>query len=189
MVFVSNALSGTVTRLDLRISGDGDEDDRVTVASATQIASGYAHRCDPAAFVVGPTGVVLDEKRDILYVASAGDNAVFAIGDASDTRRDGGRGRLVVDDAAHLHGPLGLALAPNGDLVSAQGDAVNPNPDPNGQSEIVEFTPGGTFVAQLSVEPTAAGAAFGLAVEAQGNGFRFAAVDDAVNTLDLWTVR
>jgi hypothetical protein len=191
LVFVSNALSGTVTRLDLRISGDGDGDgdDRVTVGSATQIASGYAHRCDPAAFVVGPTGVVLDAKRDILYVASAGDNAIFAIRDASDTRRDVGRGRLVVDDAAHLHGPLGLALAPNGDLVSAQGDAVNPNPDPNGQSEIVEFTPGGAFVAQFSVEPTAAGAAFGLAVEAEGDGFRFAAVDDALNTLDLWTVR
>ena len=191
LVFVSNALSGTVTRLDLRISGDGDGDgdERVTVASATQIASGYAHRCDPAAFVVGPTGVALDERRDILYVASAGDNAIFAIGNASNTGRDAGRGRLVVNDATHLHGPLGLVLAPNGDLVSAQGDAVNPNPDPNGQSEIVEFTTGGAFVAQFSVEPTTAGAAFGVAIEAQGSGFRFAAVDDALNTLDLWSVR
>jgi DNA-binding beta-propeller fold protein YncE len=190
LVFVSNALSGTVTRLVLLISGDGDGDgdEQVTVVGATQIASGYAHRCDPAAFVVGPTGVALDAKRDILYVASAGDNAIYAIGGASSTVFDAGRGRLVVNDAVHLHGPLGLALAPNGDLVSAQGDAVNPNPDPNGQSEIVEFTPGGAFVAQFSVEPTTAGAAFGLAVEPHGTGFQFAAVDDAVNTLDLWTV-
>jgi hypothetical protein len=191
LVFVSNALTGTVTRLDLLISGDGDGDgdDHVVVASATQIASGYVHRCDPAAFVVAPTGVALDEERDLLYVASAGDNKIFAIPDASVSGRDFGRGRLVVDDPTHLHGPLGLALAPNGDLVSAQGDAVNPNPDPNGQSEIVEFTPGGRFVAEISVEPTNAGAAFGLAVEPLGVGFRFAAVDDFANTLDLWVVR
>ena len=191
LVFVSNALSGAVTRLDLRISGDGDGDgdDRVTVASATQIASGYAHRCDPAAFVVGPTGVALDANRDTLFVASAGDNAIYAVANASSTVRDFGRGRIVVNDQTHLHGPLGLALAPNGDLVSAQGDAVNPNPDPNGQSEIVEFTRGGKFVAQFSVEPTAAGAAFGLAVEPLADGFGFAAVDDALNTLDLWVVR
>jgi hypothetical protein len=187
LVFVSNALTGTVTRLDLFVAGDGD--DPVIVTSATQIASGYVHRCDPAAFVVAPTGVALDEARDILYVASAGDNKIFAIPNASVTEQDFGRGRVVVDDPTHLHGPLGLALAPNGDLVSAQGDAVNPNPDPNGQSEIAEFTPAGRFVAQISVEPTNAGAAFGLAVEPVGSGFQFAAVDDFANTLDLWIVR
>ena len=50
-VFVSNALSGTVTRLDLRIVGDGDgnKKDGVIVEKETQIASGYLHRCDPAA--------------------------------------------------------------------------------------------------------------------------------------------
>ncbi len=159
------------------------------MASTTQIASGYTHPCDMAAFVVGPTGVALDEQHDILYVASAGDNAIYAIHDASDTGRDVGLGQLVVDDPAHLHGPLGLALAPNGDLVSAQGDAVNPNPDLNGQSEMVEFTPQGRFVAQFSVEPTTAGSAFGLAVEPVGDGFAFAAVDDAINKLDLWIVR
>jgi hypothetical protein len=188
LVFVSNALSGTVTRLKLLVTGDGDghHDDTVTLASATTIASGYLHRCDPAAFVVGPTGVALDETNDILYVASTGDNEIFAIDGASDAS-DAGPGRVVVNDPAHLHGPLGLALAPNGDLVSAQGDAVNPNPDPNGQSLLLEFTTAGAFVPpQFSVEPTTAGAAFGLAVEPTATGFRFAAVDDAVNTLDLW---
>jgi DNA-binding beta-propeller fold protein YncE len=183
LVFVSNVLSGTVTRLDLRVWGK-----HVHVASETQIASGYTHRCDPGAFVVGPTGVALERKHDVLYVASTADNIIYAIDDASDTRTDAGRGRVVVDDQAHLHGPLGLALAPNGDLVSAQGDAVNPNPDPNGQSLIVEFTPEGQFVAQFSAEPTTPGAAFGVAVETRGRGFRFAAVDDALNVLDLWVV-
>ena len=45
----------------------------------------------------------------------------------------------------HLHGPLGLVLAPNGDLITANGDAVNPIPTP--PSELVEFTPAGKFVA------------------------------------------
>jgi hypothetical protein len=191
LVFVSNVLSGTVTRLKVLVrgDGDGDRDDRVTVTSATQIASGYKHECNDAAFVVGPTGVALDEKNDILYVSSADDNQIYAVSDASDTMSDNGKGSPVVKDTTVLHGPLGLALAPNGDLVSAQGDAVNPNPDPNGQSLIEEFTPDGAFVDQITVEPTSAGAAFGLAVLPVGSGFQFAAVDDAINTLDLWIVK
>src|SRR6516225_989700 len=119
-VFVSNAISGPVTRLDVRIVGDadGDKKDALIVEKETQIASGYLHRCDPAAFVVGPTGLALDKKKDILYVSSTGDNAIFAISDASDRTSDAGMGKPVVTDQNHLHGPLGLVLARNGDLIS-----------------------------------------------------------------------
>jgi hypothetical protein len=187
-VFVSNALSGTVTRLDLRIVGDGDGDkkDGVIVERETQIASGYLHRCDPAAFVVGPTGLALDKERDILYVSSAGDNAIFAIRDASHRTSDAGMGNVVVTDQTHLHGPLGLALARNGDLISAQGDAVNP--DPKQPSEIVEFTAGGQFVSQFSVD-SAPGSAFGLALRPREDGFVFATVDDTTAVLDIWVVK
>jgi hypothetical protein len=82
--------------------------------------------------------------------------------------------------------PLGLLRAPNGDLITAQGDAINP--DARHPSEIVEFTSTGRFVAQFPVNP-AAGSAFGLALEAFEDGFRFAAVDDALNVLDIWVVR
>jgi len=44
-------------------------------------------------------------------------------------------GRPVVTDTTHLHGPLGLVRAASGDLISAQGDAVDP--DPNQPSEKV----------------------------------------------------
>jgi hypothetical protein len=188
LVFVANALSGTVTRLELRITGDGDGDgdDRVQVESKTQIASGYMHRCDPAAFVVGPTGVALDEKTDTLFVSSTGDNAIFAISDASSRRSDAGTGMLFVQDNTHLHGPLALALAPNGDLISSQGDAVNP--DPNHVSEIVEFNRHGKFVAEFSID-SAAGSAFELAIRGFEDGFIFAAVDDGMNVLDVWGVR
>jgi hypothetical protein len=186
-VFVANALSGTVTRLELRIrgDGDGDKDDGVIVERKTQIASGYLHRCDPAAFVVGPTGVALDQERDILYVSSAGDNAIFAISDASDRMHDAGMGKPVVTDQTHLHGPLGLVLAPNGDLISAQGDAVNP--DPNQPSEYVEFTAEGKFVDEVAIDP-AFGGAFGLAIRQHDDGFVFAAVDDNTVVLDIWVV-
>ena len=179
-VFVANALSGTVTRLDLLVEGGG-----VVVIRETQIASGYAHGCDPAAFVVGPTGVALNKETDTLYVSSTGDNAIFAIRNAGVRTTDAGMGHMVVQDQVHLHGPLGLALAPNGNLISTQGDAVNP--DPNHQSEVVEFTPGGRFVSEFSVDP-ASGSAFGLAVRALEDGFIFATVDDNTAVLDIWVV-
>lgn len=182
-VFVSNALSGTVTRLDLSIDADGG---RLSIISMTQIASGYAHRCDPAALVVGPTGLALDKERDILYVASTGDNAIYSIQHASVTATDHGTGRVVIQDPVHLHGPLGLVRAPNGDLITSQGDAVNP--DPKQPSEVVEYTAAGRFVGQLSINASL-GSAFGIALRSSDDDLRFAAVDDTLNVLDLWVVR
>lgn len=184
-IFVSNALDGTVTRLDLVIT-DGDDSDAINVVADTQIASGYAHRCDPAAFVVGPTGLALNASTDTLYVASTADNKIFAISGASLRLVDEGTGKAFINDATHLHGPLGLAVAPNGDLLSAQGDAVNF--DPKQISEIVEYSPLGHFLAEFSIDPTV-GSAFGLAIVPFDDGFRFAAVDDGVNMLDIWNVK
>ena len=47
-------------------------------------------------------------------------------------------GRVVVANDSHLHGPLGLALAPNGHLLVTNGDAVNA--DDQNPSTLVEFT-------------------------------------------------
>lgn len=185
LVFVANALSGAVTRLDLRVSG-GEGKQSLVVESATQIASGYVHRCDPAAFVVGPTGLALDKQRDILYVSSTGDNAIFAIPSASDRKSDAGTGNIVVQDQTHLHGPLGLVLTSNGDFISTQGDAVNP--DANQVSEVVEFTHEGQFVAEFPVD-AAAGSAFGIALRPFEGGFVFATVDDTTAMLDVWVVK
>ena len=179
-VFVANALSGTVTRLDLLITQNS-----VTIQKATQIASGYVHRCDPAAFVVGPTGVALDEQQDILYVSSTGDNAIFAINGASIRTSDAGKGMVFIQDPAHLHGPLGLVLTPSGDLISTQGDAIKPRK--NRPSEVVEFSPTGKFVAQFSVDP-ALGSAFGIALRTVDDGFIFATVDDNTAVLESWVV-
>ena len=179
-VFVSNVLNGVVTRIDLTIPDGGDP----VVQSLTRIGSGYLTRTDPAALVIGPTGLAYDAKRNILYVASTGDNEIFAISKAGKRTSDGGMGTLVYQDDAHLRGPLGLVLAPNGDLITANGDAVNP--DPTQTSELVEFTPKGKFVGEFSIDPNAGGA-FGLAVTNEGGLLRFAAVEDVTNSLDIWT--
>jgi hypothetical protein len=53
--------------------------------------------------------------------------------------------------------------------------------------ELVEFTPAGQFVAELSVD-SAPGSAFGLALESSQSQIVFAAVDDNLNTLDIWSI-
>jgi uncharacterized protein (TIGR03118 family) len=179
-VFVSNVLSGTVTRVDIEIGSNG----LPKVVGETQIASGYAHHTDPNALVVGPTGLAFDEASATLYVASTADNEIFAIAHAADTRRDRGTGKLVVQDNTHLHGPLGLVLAPNGDLIAANGDAVNPGGTPN---DLVEYTRKGKFVGDFQVDPGAVGAAFGIALSTDDGKLRFAAVDDNTNSVEIFT--
>ncbi len=179
-VFVSNVLNGVVTRIDLEIPKSGAP----VISSMTRIGSGYLTRTDPAALVVGPTGLAYDAKRNLLYVASTGDNTIFAIPNAGTRKTNAGTGRVVYQDNAHLRGPLGLVLAPNGDLITANGDAVNP--DSSQASELVEFTPRGKFVGQFSVDPNQ-GSAFGLAVTNVGGVVRLAAVDDFTNSLEVWT--
>jgi hypothetical protein len=181
LFFVANALSGTVTRLEAQVAPGG-----LTILSHTQIASGYMHRCDPAALVVGPTGLVYESDRDSLFVASTEDNAIFEVPHAASTTRDQGMGQAIYQDNAHLHGPLGMVEAPNGDLLVANSDVINS--DPNQPSEIVEFTREGEFVKQISVDP-AQGGSFGLNVQNTGhNTTRFAYVDDVTGTLTIWTL-
>jgi hypothetical protein len=181
--FVSNVLNGTVARIDINISEGG----ATLLNSSHIIASGYAHRTDPAALVIGPTGLAYDAARDVLYVASTNDNKVFAVQNAARLTRDNGPGRVIYQDNDHLRGPLALALAPNGHLVTANGDAINP--DPAHASEIVEFTPEGRFIATMQVDPTP-GSAFGLAFGLSSSGqSQFAAVNDTTNTATVWTLR
>jgi hypothetical protein len=176
VVFVSCVNNGTVTRLELTFSGGS-----VAIKSKVTIATGYKHENNKTAFVLGPTGLAYDRTSDTLYVASTDDNIIYAVANAARAASPVVKGTIAVDDSTHLHGPLGLVLAPNGDLVSSQGDAVNP--DPNHQSEIVEFTKSGTFVTEFAVDSTV-GAAFGIALNAPSGGEAdFAAVNDTLNTV------
>jgi DNA-binding beta-propeller fold protein YncE len=176
-VFISNVLSGTVTRLNLEISGG-----KVQIKSAVQIASGYTTQASPATLELGPSGLAYNPKTHVLYVASTADNAIYAIPNADALTHDVGLGVLVTDDSTHLHGPVGLAFAPNGNLLVSNNDAVNF--DATQPSEIDEYTPRGQFVNQLSIS-NVAGAASGLAVVTTDQGAILATVNDANNTLDI----
>ena len=180
IAFVTNALNGTVTRLKFQVSSSG-----LTLESGASIASGYVHTADPVALFDAPTGLVYDARRDVLYVASTGDNAVFAVRDAATRKSSAGLGRIVYQDDKHLHGALGLAEASNGHLLVSNNDTINP--DPTQTSEIVEFTKQGEFVKELSVDP-APGGSFGLAVDTGDDTAIFAAVDDNTASLIIWTL-
>jgi len=179
-VFVSNVLSGTVSRLDLTVSGSS-----VMVLQKTQIAMGYAHQPNAAALVVGPTGLAYDKEADVLYVASTDDNTIFSVPNAAHATSPVNKGSVVFTDP-HLRGPLALVFAPNGHLLTANGDAVNA--DPTHPSEIVEFTKEGKFVREFNVD-AGQGGAFGIATaHARVNGFNFAAVDDVANDVSVYSL-
>lgn len=180
-VFVSNVLSGTVTRLDFSFGKGG-----LNLVSKTQIGSGFGSQVIPAIVAVGPTGLAFDRDRDVLYVASTADNEIFGLNDAARRKTSAGTGFVVFADQTHLHGPLGLTLGPNDHLITANGDGVNAG---GTQNDLVEFTKEGVLVATRQLDSGPLGAAFGIASTSSHGSIRFAAVDDDLNTLTIWTLR
>jgi hypothetical protein len=179
-VFVSNVMSGTVSRLDLAV-GPSD----ITVLRETRIAMGYTVQPNAAAVILGPTGLAYDKTTDILYVASTADNSIFAVPHAGNAVSPVVRGTPIFA-GTQLRGPLALVLAPNGNLLTANGDAVNA--DVTHPSEIVEFTKSGEFVREFNVDASQGGA-FGIATVLSGfPPFNFAAVDDVPNVISVYSL-
>jgi DNA-binding beta-propeller fold protein YncE len=177
-VYVSNVLNGTVARLDVAVTSSG-----LTLLKKTTIATGYTHVPNAAAVVLGPTGLAFDADTDTLYVASTGDNAVYAIADATHRGSAVIRGFLVFA-GPQLRGPLALRFSPNGHLLAANGDAVNA--DVLHPSEIVEFTTGGQFVHEYNVD-SSQGGAFGIdTVPGSSAEFNYAVIDDVTNNLSVY---
>ncbi len=177
-IFVSNIINGTVSRLDATVGAKG-----LTVMSMVTVAKGYTVQPNVAAVILGPTGLAFNRADNTLYVASTADNAIYAVSNAGQTTTAVDRGRLVFANAA-LRGPLGLRFAPNGDLLAANGDAVNA--DAAHPSEIVEFTPAGRLVAQYNVD-AGQGGAFGLDALLDSDGRpNYAVVDDVTNSLSVY---
>lgn len=177
-IFVSNVANGTVSRLDVTVGSKG-----LTVGKMTTIAHGYTVQPNVAAVILGPTGLAFNGRTNTLYVASTGDNTVYAISNAGSTTSNVWRGHPIFA-SSNLRGPLALRFAPNGDLLTANGDAVNA--DTAHPSEIVEFTPRGHFVGEYNVDASQGGA-FGLDAVLDSDGrFNYAAVDDVTNSISVY---
>jgi DNA-binding beta-propeller fold protein YncE len=178
-VFVSNVKSGTVSRLDVLVGPKN-----VTVAHKTEIAMGYTVQPNSAAVILGPTGLAYDKTTDVLYVASTAENTIYAVPYAGTSASLVIKG-MPIFTSPRLIGPLALAFAPNGNLLTSNGDATLNN-DPNHPSEIIEFTKSGQFVREFNVD-AAQGGAFGIAtVLSSPARFNFAAVDDVPNVISVY---
>jgi NHL repeat len=183
VLFVTNVLNGTVAAspnvvrkgtviritLDVPQQGHGLPYRQFT----RTIGSGFAERTDPAALVVGPTGVGLGPDGT-LYVADSVNNRISAIPGALVRYTTAGTGRIVSINGV-LNDPLGLTITPNGNILTTNGNDGN----------IVEITPYGSQVAHKLVDTTSgtgAGCLFGLTIVHGFSGVFF--VDDCTNTLN-----
>jgi hypothetical protein len=183
-LFVTNVLNGTVAgngslvyggtvvRLYLSTFGLMPQ-----VQNMVTIGSGFPEKTDPAALVIGPTGVALGPDGT-LYVVDTAENRIAGISNAVNRSTSAGLGNTVIKNGS-LNAPLGLTITPfKQNLLTVNGN--------NG--EMLEITPAGQQVAEMSVakigSPPGAGALFGVATT--GHGVYF--VNDATNTLNVLPV-
>ncbi len=168
----STVNKGTVVRITLRVRHR-----HVHVTSNRVIGKGFAEHTDPNALVVGPTGVGLG-RDDVLYVADSNGNRIASIPHAMTRGSALGGGGHTVSKGGSLNDPLGLAIAPNGDVVTMNG----------GDGNAVETTAGGHQVSTKMLVADGAGDLFGLALAPGNRGIYF--VNDsgsgpAANSLQL----
>jgi hypothetical protein len=178
-LFVSNVLNGTVAggesptdegtvvRIRIHVGPSGPP----KVKAMQVIAEGFPERLDKEALVIGPTGEAL-AADGTLYVADTLESRIAAIHNALGRTVPVTAGGKTVTMGGFLDSPLGMTLAPNGDILTANA----------GNGNIVETTPAG---AQFPPLDTGAGGGglFGLTVAPNLKGVYY--VNDAENTLGL----
>ena len=183
-LFVSNALGGntttdhgvpvtgdcTVVRLDLHLSATAPP----VLTSSTVVGSGYPWRANKAALILAPTGLALG-RNGTLYVADTLTNTVSAIPQALDRSTAIAATASTLSAGGALDAPLGMTLAPNGDLVVVNGN--------NGNA--VEITPAGRQLTTRTLVKNGAGDLFGVITTQAGNGLFI--VNDGTNAIDLFS--
>jgi hypothetical protein len=181
-LYVSNALGGntktkggvpvagscTVVRLGLTLSPSSVP----VLADTTIVGSGFPWKANKAALVLAPTGLALGQNGS-LYVVDTLTNTLTAIPQAATRTQPAVGAYSVISKGGSLNAPLGLVLAPDGNVVVVNGN--------NGVA--TEITPGGKQVARRTLIKVGAGDLFGLAITPDGKGLYF--VNDGENTLEL----
>jgi DNA-binding beta-propeller fold protein YncE len=140
--------------------------------ATTVIASGFPEELNSAALVIGPTGVALGRNDASLLVADTLDNRIAEIPFPAIRLHSAGVG-TPLSTGGDLNGPLGLATAPDGNLLAANG----------GDGNLVEISPSGVQLGEKIISPGGAGALFGLAVSGNSRALYF--VDDSENQLNV----
>jgi hypothetical protein len=178
---------GTVVRVNLAVS----KQQMPFLESLTVIADGFSTRTDPVALVLGPTGVGLSpncddsgysgcwtsfgENQPVLYVADTLANRIAVITDPLTRTTPTGIGQTLTSGGS-LNAPLGLTVAPNGHIITVNGnDGFATETTPQGRQiakELLDNTP---------PPPLGAGALFGVLFDPEV-GLIF--VDDDSNTLN-----
>jgi hypothetical protein len=164
------AHGGTVVRLEVvDLPGLSPE-----LVGSQVVGSGFAEQLNSSALVLGPTGVALG-RDGTLYVADTVNNRLASIPFAWVRTTPVANGGLTLTSGGSLNGPLGMALAPNGDVITVNG----------GDGNAVETTSSGQQVATVQIDPAGLGGdLFGLTIAPNGRGVLF--VDDGDNTLKLF---
>jgi len=181
-LFVTNVLNGTVAaagqpvdqgtvvRLDINLPANKPP----VLFSTTTVARGFTEELNNAALVLGPTGDAVN-SAGTLYVADTVNNRIAVVPDATTRTSPMLGGGTTLTSGGSLNGPLGLTLAPNGDILTVNGDDAN----------AVETTPSGHQIDTVQIDPLDSGGdLFGLVVAPGARGVIF--VDDGDNTLKLF---
>jgi hypothetical protein len=167
-LFFTNVLNGDVADADPDTSVNAGTVVRMRLFAPPQglgipfalesriIGSGFAEENDPAALIIGPTGVGLS-RDNTLYVADTVNSRIAAIPQAS-TRFTSALTGNTVSTGGDLIGPLGLAIAPNGDILTVNG----------GDGNIVKTTTGGSQTSR-QITPNDGGSLFGLVTGGKRN--------------------
>ncbi|HEY2471173.1 MAG TPA: hypothetical protein VGI45_25495 [Terracidiphilus sp.] len=183
VLFVTNVLNGTVAaggsvvnqgtvvRMLFAVRHGGTPH----LIDSSVIASGFPERTDPAALVIGPTGVAFDRETGNLLVADSLDNRIAAIPNALERTHAAGTGTTISAGGA-LNDPLGLSLIGR-DLFVANGDDGNLIEIDVKRGRQVDVD----LVDASGGPPPGGGALFGLWAS-KGEVFF---VDDATNTFNL----
>jgi hypothetical protein len=182
-LFVTNVLNGTVAAAGnvamhgtvLRIGVFEPTGQPPVMVNNQTIGTGFAEQLNSSALVLGPTGVALGHDGT-LYVADTVNSRIAAIPDAPFRVTPVSGGGITVSQGGSLKAPLGLATAPNGDLIAVNGNDGN----------AVEVNPSGPQVDTITLDPfNSGGDLFGLAIAPGGHGLLFVDDNGMANSLDL----
>ena len=184
-LFFTNVLNGTVAANGSVVAGGtvvrmqltGLNGSMPFLESMTVIGSGFSERTDPAALVIGPTGVALSPDGSTLYVADSLNNRIAEIANPVTATTSAGTGTTLISGGA-LNDPLGVTVLTNGSILTVDGN----------DGFLFGVSPAGIQLEQALLDdngdPPGAGALFGL-VNVPRQGLYY--VDDATNTLNLWS--